>query len=292
MTFLAYSAGALAIHSESKTPWNWHSFAWGYLCLFCLEVATVFANDIYDLKSDQQNAFYGPFSGGSRMLVEQRIGPRNLKKAAVVVTALGITAGALALWNATEHSSAAFVALVCVGFFALAYTVPPFKLSHRGLGELDVCLTHSFGVILCGYLLQGGRWYDAFPWLLAIPLFFVILPAILLAGIPDREADQATGKRTLVVSLGDKLTITLSMVCVIVAVACGLAWSSFDITRGAYDGLGWIAVPHGLWLLRRLSRTGRQLETTRRMDGTIALALLLILWFAILMTARLLISAV
>ena len=39
---------------------------------------------------------------------------------------------------------------------ALGYTLPPLKLSHRGIGELDVAVSHSAGVIAIGYAVQGG----------------------------------------------------------------------------------------------------------------------------------------
>jgi len=70
------------------------------------------------------------------------------------------------------------------------------------LGELNVALTHSFGVILCGYIFQGGEWNNSFPWLISLPLLLAVMPSIILSGIPDFEADKQAGKRTLVVRLG------------------------------------------------------------------------------------------
>ena len=76
---------------------------------------------------------------------------------------------------------------VLFAVLALAYTVPPLKLSHRGFGEIDVALTHSAGAILAGYVAQGGTWTDSAPWLLSLPLGLAVLPSILLAGCPDRD---------------------------------------------------------------------------------------------------------
>ena len=40
----------------------------------------------------------------------------------------------------------------------------------------NVGFTHSFTVILCGYVFKGGNWNDPFPWLVSLPLFIVCCP--------------------------------------------------------------------------------------------------------------------
>lgn len=176
---------------------------------------------------------------------------------------------------------AALYALFAVA--ALAYTVPPLKLSHRGLGELDVVLTHSVGAILAGYVAQGGALGHSLPWLLALPLPLgaSILPSILLAGCPDFAADQGAGKRTLVVILGKRGAVRLALAA---TVAAPLLAASLALARPELrDLLGWSAVAgaaHGVWLWRRL-RAFLQEDMPERIDGAIVLALTFILWFCV-----------
>ncbi len=286
LTFLAYLAGALAAGHGQPTALHWSAFTWGYLTLFLLEVATVFSNDIFDRESDLRNRFYGLFSGGSRVLIERKIGVQRLGIAAVVAAVLAAVCGGLAVAAAATHDIFPAVALLSLGVLAIGYTVPPLKLSHRGLGELDVCFTHSFGVMVCGHLLQGGRWDDAVPWLMGLPLFGAILPSILLAGIPDREADQMVGKRTLVVMLGTQWTLALAAASAVMSVILALAWTEFGMVHGAYTSGNWIAVPLGAFLVWRLFHARHRIKHHPRVDGLITLALLLALWFSLVMVAN------
>jgi len=288
MTFLAYLAGALAAMLAMPSGWHWWAFVLGYACIFLVEAATVFTNDLFDQDSDRQNKFFGPFSGGSRVLVEGKLGPVHLGIGAIVTGLAGTACGLAAVWNAPGMGITNWIVLVCLALFAIGYTLPPLKLSHRGMGELDVCFTHSFGVILCGYLLQGRHWSDPLPWLLGLPLFCSIFPAILLSGIPDRAADQSAGKRTLVVMLGEPKTIYLSILFVVLSVVLAIIWSRAGFAHGSYAGLGWIAVPLAVWLVWRLAGTLRRAGTIHRIDGTIALALLLIFLFAVFVVVNLL----
>ena len=292
MTFIAYLAGALGASLERPFGWHWIAFLLGYICLFFVEAATVFANDLFDYESDRRNRFFGPFSGGSRVLVDRKISRLGLMAGAIVAATIGISAGAIAIWFAPSATIMGCLLFVFVGVLAIGYTVPPLKLSHRGLGELDVCFTHSFGVILFGYLLQGGQPLDSFPWLLGLPLFCAILPAILLAGIPDREADESTGKRTLVVMLGEQRTIQLAMTFIVVSVGLAMLWSFKGLPQSAFTGLGWIVVPHGIWLIWKLGQHLTRSEPVRRIDGIIALALLFIFWFAVAIVANLLLNSI
>src|SRR5690606_7998198 len=115
---------------------------------------------------------------------------------------------------------------------AMGYTNPPLKLSYRGMGELDVGLTHSFGVILCGYIFQNGLPGDAFPWLLSVPLFLSIIPSILLAGFPDYNADLAAGKRTIPVRLGKNSAALVDRRLTTWTAGRAWTWSCIDVPQG------------------------------------------------------------
>jgi 1,4-dihydroxy-2-naphthoate octaprenyltransferase len=265
----------------NQAKFEWTTYLLGYVCLFFLELSTVFTNDVFDYESDRRNEWYGPFSGGSRSLVDERLTRSQLITGSWVAAFLSCVAGIVACGADGTSPGQSLIVLLVLAFLAIGYTVPPLKFSHRGLGELDVGLTHSVGVILCGYVLQTGGWRDAFPWILSFPLFLAILPSILLAGIPDRPSDEAAGKRTLCVRLGSRKTVVLAAVLSIAAVLSAIGSNGLPEANHAYRHIGWFVVPHSLWLISRLRRLYRRIDQPQRIDGTIAGALLFILWFVI-----------
>lgn len=280
MTWIAYTVGALA--AAAGAPLAWQPYLLGYLALFLVEAATVFLNDWFDFDGDRINRLGGPFTGGSRVLVDGRLNRAAMRRG-IALAILG-AAGALATLVAVAPmaSPGTTVALYSLlALFALAYTVPPFKLSYRGWGEIDVALTHSAGAILAGYVAQGGHWADSTPWLLALPLGLAVLPSILLAGCPDRKADQAVGKRTLVVLFGPRVAVRLAMAACIAAPAVAAMVALTNSDKWAL--LGWSAAGgavHALWLWRCLRRLA-QGEIPDRIDGPIVRALTFILWFCV-----------
>ena len=158
-------------------------------------------NDIYDRDSDARNRNWGPFTGGSRSLHEGGLGLAAMWWGVRVALAASALAGC-GLLLVAQTPLAVLAVLLPLAVLALGYTVPPLRLSHRGLGELDVALTHGPGVVLLGLVAQGGDPLAPLPWLLGLVIGIAVLPAIILSGIPDRTADAAAGKRTLVVRLG------------------------------------------------------------------------------------------
>ncbi len=280
MTWIAYTVGALM--AGAGNPISMAPYLLGYLTLFLLEAATVFLNDWFDFDSDRRNRNAGIFTGGSRVLVDGRLDRAAMRQG----IGLSITAAAAALVilliSAPAASAGAIAALYAVfAALALAYTAPPLQLSHRGFGELDVALTHSAGAIMAGYVAQGGGWTDSVPWLLALPLGLAVLPSILLAGCPDREADQAADKRTLVVILGKQRAVRLAMAASVAAPAVA---ATLALTRADMAALiGWSAAGgsvHAVWLLWRLRRFTAGVMP-ERIDGAIVLALTFMLWFCI-----------
>ena len=280
MTWIAYTVGALA--ASAGKPLSMTPYLLGYLTLFLLEAATVFQNDWFDFDSDRRNRNAGPFTGGSRVLVDGRLDRAAMRKG-IGLAILGAAAALIALLAAAPAGSASAIAALYAIFalLAMAYTVPPLKFSHRGFGELNVALTHSAGAIMAGYVAQGGGWMDSTPWLLALPLGVSVLPSILLAGCPDRAADEAAAKRTLVVRLGKRGAVRLAMAAGLAApaIAALLALAKEDMAAL----LGWSAAGgavHAVWLLRRLRRFTAG-EMPERIDGAIILALTFILWFCV-----------
>ncbi len=280
MTGIAYTVGALA--ASAGEPMSMTPYLLGYLTVFLIEAATVFLNEWFDFDSDRRNRNSGPFTGGSRVLVDGRLGRAAMRKG-IGLSILGAAAALVAVLAAAPVASMSAIAALYASFatLALVYTVPPLKLSHRGFGEFDVALTHSAGAIMAGYMAQGGGWTDSVPWLLALPLGVSVLPSILLAGCPDREADEAAGKRTLVVILGKRVAVRLAMAASLAAPTLAALLSLARVDMAAL--LGWSAAGgaiHCVWLLRHLRRFTAG-EMPERIDGAIALALTFILWFCV-----------
>lgn len=277
MTWMAYTIGALAAPQGGFNL----TYGIGYLFLFALEAATVLSNDYFDVESDRKNRYYSPFTGGSRVLVEGELRFGEMRIG--IGVALALTAVAVGLLVVVSPASAASTLGVAglLSVLAIGYTVPPLKLSHRGLGEVDVGITHSLGAILAGYVFQGGAWHDALPWLLSVPLFLAVLPAITLAGIPDYEADRAAGKKTLAVRLGRRGAARLAMGLTAGSAVGGVLGQYVSATSPFYGGLAVVVLPHAALLLVLLHRYLNRPSPKERIDRLIALALAYILWFGL-----------
>ncbi|GLH72031.1 hypothetical protein GETHLI_05330 [Geothrix limicola] len=285
MTWVAYTLGALA--ASRGRPWSALGYGLGYACVFLAEVLTVLGNEWYDQGTDRLNRHAGPFNGGSRVLVEGALGGASVRRAMRCVALLFLLGLSSLAW-ALPTSHRAIGLMVAVTCLAVSYTMPPLRLVYRGLGELDVALTHSFAAIACGALLQCGTALPPAVWQIGAPLFLATLPAIILSAVPDLEADGAVGKRTLAVLLGPRRAVALALGAALAAAALGLCGRLL----GYYDGLSglaiYLAVAHGLVLAWRLARFFRQGAPTMRIDGLMVLALTYLLWFGLIPLVHLL----
>ncbi|WP_395748730.1 NAD(P)H-dependent oxidoreductase [Prosthecobacter sp.] len=216
--WLALTAGAITASAERSAPWHWAPYLLCWAAAWLLEAVAVLTNEINDLPTDTLNQNSGPFTGGSRVLVQKILTTQQLQHARTAATA-GIGAIFLLLLTLvpTVHSRDALIVMLAGLLLAVGYTAPPLKLAYRTCGEIDVALTHSILVILLGHISQGGALDSSRPWLLAAPAFLAILPAIILAGFPDLEADTAVGKQTLVARCGRRIAAGVAMACTLLA---------------------------------------------------------------------------
>jgi len=282
MTWIAYSMGSMA-SSRNLKKWDLEVYWIGYLVLFFIEMSTILANEYYDYGTDRLNKNAGPFTGGTRVLVEGKLGFAEVRMGIWVSLILAVGFGYLLIRIDEQASSFSIVLLILVGLFlGLGYTVPPLKFSYRGLGEVTVALTHSPYVILCGYVFQGGSWADPLPWILSIPLFLATLAAIILAGIPDRLADREVSKKVFTVLWGPRKAILLASFFACLASLSGVSLSYLQIIHGPSSKLIWVAIPHVIILLLALFKLIRSGNYDRRIDGIMVLALSYIIWFGLI----------
>ncbi|WP_437813517.1 prenyltransferase [Sorangium sp. So ce1078] len=159
----------------------------------------VYANDVADHETDRRNRTATPFSGGSRVLVEQRLSPRALGAAAVLCAAalVAVSAALAAAVGAPLLLPLALAALLLLW----AYSYPPLRLSYRGGGELLQMVGVGVVLPLYGYLAQGGD-LARFPFALLAFLLPSHLGCAIATALPDEPSDREGDKRTLPVRLG------------------------------------------------------------------------------------------
>lgn len=278
MSWAAYTIGALGA-AGSGTLLDSAAYWLGYGVVFFGKAGAVFVNELFDYESDRRNAQAGPFNGGSRVLVNSELSRRELRLGIGTVLLAAVLCAALLL----ERIAGLPLLLVLSAALVLGvgYTAPPLKLSWRGLGELNVAVTHSVMVIMLGYLAHGGAWTDPFPWLAGIPLLVAILPAIILSGVPDVTADREAGKTTLVVRLGTARVLPLAAGLAALAALPVILLKDLPALQGSLDGLLVWVLPHALLLITMILRYWRQGAPARRIDGLMAVALAYITWFGL-----------
>jgi 1,4-dihydroxy-2-naphthoate octaprenyltransferase len=156
-------------------------------------------NDYIDTpRSDSLNPNPTPFSGGSRVILDGRLTASWVFRAAFVCFTLATLIGLYLILNGRPY-----VALIgLLGLIAgLFYSANPIQFMSRGLGEITIFF--AFGPLITWgtyYVLTGRLTGPAF--LLGFPLGFLITAIIWINEFPDYQADQAAGKRNLVVRWG------------------------------------------------------------------------------------------
>jgi len=172
----------------------------------CVQVACNFANDLGDaLRGADTAARVGP----RRAVSAGDISPAAMRRGIWVACVLALVLGAPVALFSPWLLLAGFLAIAC----ALAYTLGPFPLAYRGLG--DVFVVGCFGVqatVLTAWALVVPTLGDCacddlvMPWrpaLLAGLGLGLLADNILVANnARDYETDFAVGKRTTVVRLG------------------------------------------------------------------------------------------
>ena len=280
MTFLAYTTGAFAA-AYLGYGFSTLQFWLGYLLIFFSEAIAVFTNDLGDFTADKINTSYTPFNGGSRVLVNGELSPRQYNKAIKIFTAIVIC---IAIWFAFTTRLPIYQPLIIIAsglFLGIAYTKAPFKLSFKTLGEITVCLSHSLAVLLCGFVLQNGNWAEPLPYIISLPLFLSIIPSITLSNIPDRAADATVNKQTIAVRLGNNTAAAVALGGTVAAIIAAF-WFYFNAPGIIIFGNEiYFMLLHGFWLSGELINYLQANHKPRTINKLMVLALSFMMWFVL-----------
>lgn len=205
------------------------SISWGATVVTLLGALIVHAganvvNDYHDRFADAGNVErLGPFTGGSRMIQDGLLDAQAMRTYGYGLLLVTIVLGAgLALSGRPQLWTIGAIGLV----LAWAYSAPPLRLSGRGVGEFVIAAAWLL-VVLGADIAQRQAWSFA-PVAAGLPIALLVAAILHANEFPDRSADDAAHKRTLVVKLGARQAawaylwlVSLAYVWVVVMVFAG-----------------------------------------------------------------------
>lgn len=186
--------------------WHWWLAILTILAGACVHLGLNVANDVFDTTSGADSANVNPtqFSGGSRVILYGLLSLRQMVLLMLGFYAVGLGIG---LYLAITRAFWPLFWLGAAGvFISIFYTAPPFRLVHRGVGE--ICVALGFGPIMTlgAYYVQARHWsWEAL--YASLPVAILIALVLYMNEVPDRPGDSAAGKRTLPVRLSQRAVL-------------------------------------------------------------------------------------
>lgn len=193
-TFIPLAVGWILAGKQGA----WHP--WRMLLVlagaFMMHLATNLANDYFD---HVQGTDAGHSIGGSRVIQEGKIAPRQILTVVVLLYILAVLIAAyfvigLRLWGLLP-----FILLAWLSSFF--YVAPPVRYGYHGLGELSVGINMGPVMVVGTYWVIAGQ-IDWMPFLISIPIGLTVAAILYYQSLPDIESDRAAHKHTLAVRLG------------------------------------------------------------------------------------------
>ena len=253
-TFVPILLGAVVARAHGFSAW------WLFLLALiggsAIHLGLNVANDVFDSKSGADSANVNPtmFSGGSRMIQYGLVSLKTMQLVAIACYAVGIAIG---LYLAATRGWELLWIGVAGVFLSIFYTAPPFKLVHRGLGEICVALGFGPIMVMGTYFTITQRW-DWEPFYASLPVAILIMLVLYVNQIPDAPSDAKAGKRTIVVRLskskiiaGYALSIAATFALILVGGLSDLLPNDTGIMP-AWTLLALVAIPLALKVLRGL----------------------------------------
>ncbi len=187
------------------------------IAIVCNHCALNMTDDYYDylhnvdvLKTKEEQSLY---SGGSGLLVSEKISPSNMKIAFFSFYVVMLIIG---LYFFIELGPIILL-FGLIGFFSsYYYTAPPISFGYRGFGELAIFVNFGPLIVIGSYYLQAQS-IPVSIIVMSLPLGFLTFSMIMFNEIPDLNTDLTANKKTLVVLFGKNIGFILATMAIIAA---------------------------------------------------------------------------
>jgi 1,4-dihydroxy-2-naphthoate octaprenyltransferase len=221
-------------------------FALIVIACFLVHLATNLANDLFEHHPDIDGS--PEAIGGSRVLQEGRISPKQIKSALLVCY---LVAFALAIFI-VRTNEILWGLVVFAAFSSFFYVCPPIRYGHRRLGEVFVFI--NMGLIMTvGTTLALTGELDLRLISLALPVALGVANILFYQSLPEIETDAKTGKKTLAGLLGkDRSALTQLLWWPLIWLLMINLWFSGFVAWPAL--LGIITLPLHLYVVHKINK--------------------------------------
>lgn len=190
-----------AIAANHGVEIGWLNFILTLIGAVCIHAGINVANDYFDHingTDDLNEDFVSPFTGGSRVIQDGLLRPKEVLTGAFVFLAIGCLIGLYLSYVKGPVILLIGVFGILTGYF---YSAPPFQLVNHGLGEFIIAIDFGILTTLGAYYVQTQQLSLA-PVVASIPISILIAMVLFINEFQDYRADKKVGKNQWVVRLG------------------------------------------------------------------------------------------
>jgi 1,4-dihydroxy-2-naphthoate polyprenyltransferase len=190
---------AASFAATGAVQWGWAILT--LIAAVSLQACTNIKNDLDDQLTGADDRNRTPvlgFTGGSRVM------QRGLATRAELLAAMlgfGLLSTAIGIYFALSGRPIVLIFGLAGLIIGFVYTGPPFRLAHRGLGEVAVGLAFGVGIV-CGSAYVQSGFVPPIALYASVPVSVLVGLILFINGFQDAPSDDEVAKRTAVVRLG------------------------------------------------------------------------------------------
>jgi 1,4-dihydroxy-2-naphthoate octaprenyltransferase len=230
--------------------------------VICLHASIDLLNDYWDYKRGIDTITRRTkFSGGTGVLPQNLLKPKNVYCAGVILLLIGSLVGA---YFALVRG---IIILAFVGFAVLAVYFYTTNIVNMGLGETFVAIK--------GTLIVVGSYYIQTSSIGIVSVYAGIIIGILSATVlfinsfPDYEADRLGGRKTLVILLGKKRAARIFPGIILCTYSLIIAGAFVGYLK-IYSLVSLVSLPFAIIAIRGINKPGQVGELVQVMGSTVA----------------------
>lgn len=248
-----FVAAAYAYGKTGEFDLFW--FVVSVIGIYLIEIGKNAVNEFIDYKSGVDTFVTPdkrtPFSGGKKTIVEGKL---TVEETVIIALVTILVACAIGLAIVIFREPRVFIVGLAGVLIAVFYSLPPFKLSYRGFGEIAVGITFGPLIVIGMYLVMTHH-VSIDVLLVSLPIGFLITNVLWINQYPDYEADLKGHKYNLLVRIGKQkgvivyaslyvaaylslaliALITKNPIWIVTFITIPLAVRSVNVARKYYD---------------------------------------------------------